>query len=96
MHVISRKKLTAFWTKHPDAVPGLQAWYRIVKKTTFLSFVDLRTTFPSADLVGGLTVFNIGGNKYRLVTAIHYNRRKTFVRAIMAHAEYDRGEWRKA
>ena len=43
----------------------------------------------------GLTVFDIGGNKYRLIASIHYNRRKVYVRAVLTHAEYDRGRWRE-
>lgn len=51
---------------------ALESWYRIVKRTDFSSFTELRQTFPSADKVGNLTVFNIGGNKARLLAAIHY------------------------
>ena len=61
----------------------------------FPDFDDLRATFASADFVGGLTVFNIGGNKYRLIAAIHYNRRKVFIRAVLTHIEYDRGNWKR-
>jgi len=51
--------------------------------------------FPSADQIGKLTVFNIGGNKVRLVAAIHYNRKKIYIRAVLIHAEYDEDRWRK-
>jgi len=51
--------------------------------------------FPSADQVGHLTVFNIGGNKARLVAAIHYNRHKIYIRAVLTHDEYDRGKWKE-
>jgi mRNA interferase HigB len=52
-----------------------------------------RETFPAADQVGKLTVFNIGGNKVRLIAAIHYNRRKIYIRAVLTHAEYDEQRW---
>jgi mRNA interferase HigB len=55
----------------------------------------LRTFFPSADQVGKLTVFNVGGNKVRLVVAIHYNRRKVYIRAVLRHEEYDEGKWKE-
>jgi mRNA interferase HigB len=55
---------------------------------------DLRV-FASADNVEGLTVFDIGGNKFRLITSIHYNRPKVYIRAVLTHAEYDRGNWKK-
>lgn len=61
----------------------------------FADFNALRATFASADYVDGLTVLNIGGNKYRLIAAIHYNRRKVFIRAVLTHAEYDRGDWKR-
>ena len=54
---------------------------------------DLRV-FASADKVEGLTVFDTGGNKFRLITSIHYNRRKVYIRAVLTHAEYDRGNWK--
>jgi len=61
----------------------------------FAGFNDLRATYASADHVDGLTVFNIGGNKYRLIAAIHYNRKKVFIRAVLTHADYDRGDWKR-
>jgi mRNA interferase HigB len=66
-----------------------------MKRADFASFAALRQSFPSADQVRGLTVFNIGGNKARLIAAIHYNRRKVYIRAILTHAEYDKGKWKQ-
>ena len=51
--------------------------------------------FPNADQVGKLTVFNIGGNKARLIAAIHYNRRKIYIRAVLTHQEYDQNKWKE-
>lgn len=95
MHVITRKRLNEFAAVHPDAESALAHWYRLVRRNDFDSFVALRKMFPSADQVGGLTVFNIGGNKVRLIAAIHYNRRKVYIRAILTHVEYDKGKWRE-
>lgn len=94
MHIIAKPVLIAFWKKHPDAEPPLQAWYRIMSAQLFANFNDLCATFASADYVSGLSVFNIGGNKYRLIAAIHYNRRKVYIRHILTHAEYDRDGWK--
>ena len=94
MHVLAKPALIAFREKHPDAESALQAWYRTMEGEDFADLGDLRATFASADYVGGLTVFNIGGNKYRLVAVIHYNRRKVFIRSVLTHAEYDRGIWK--
>ncbi|MCL2297311.1 MAG: type II toxin-antitoxin system HigB family toxin [Proteobacteria bacterium] len=95
MHVIAKPVLVAFWAKHPDAEHPLAAWYRIMKTTAFVDFNSLRATFASADNVDGFTVFNIGGNKYRLIASIHYNQHKVYIRNVLTHDEYDRGEWKR-
>jgi len=95
MHIITRKRLNDFAEKHPDAKSALQHWYKLMKSRNFTSFADLRAIFPSADQVGNLTVFNIGGNKVRLIAAIHYNRRKVYIRAVLTHDEYDKGKWKE-
>jgi len=93
--VITRKRLNDFAKKHPSSKSALQNWYKLIKKREFSSFSELRETFPSADQVGKLTVFNIGGNKVRLIAAVHYNRRKVYIRAVMTHEEYDEGRWKE-
>ena len=72
----------------------MSAWYKIERNTDFSSFDDLRKTFSSADRVHNLTVFDIGGNKYRLIAAIHYNRTKVYIRSVMTHKEYDKDKWK--
>ncbi|MGC1376373.1 MAG: type II toxin-antitoxin system HigB family toxin [Anaerolineales bacterium] len=79
MHIITRKRLNEFAEKHPETKSSLQHWYKLVKPKDFKSFAELRESFPSADQVGNLTVFNIGGNKACLIAAIHYNRRIIYV-----------------
>ena len=95
MHIITRKRLLEFAKKHPDCKTALESWYRIVKHTKYNSFAELRQTFPSADQVGILTVFNIGGNKARLITAIHYKTSRLYIRHVLTHKEYDRGTWKE-
>jgi len=87
--------LIEFAREHPDARVPLNYWYTIASKTDYASFVELKITFPSADQVGKFTVFNIAGNKYRLIVAIHYNRKKIYIRHVLTHAEYSRDRWRK-
>ncbi len=94
MHLITKKTLKAFWDKYPDSKTALIRWTRIIEKNQFGDFSQLKLTFPSADKVGKLTVFNIGGNKYRLITAIHFNRQKIYVRHVLTHFEYDKGDWK--
>ncbi|MFH7243629.1 MAG: type II toxin-antitoxin system HigB family toxin [Spirulina sp.] len=95
MHVITRRRLNEFAKLHPEVKNALAQWYRLIKQNKFSSFVELRELFPSADQVGKLTVFNIGGNQVRLIAAIHYNRRKVYIRAVLTHAEYDEKRWKK-
>ncbi len=95
MHVITRKRLLDFSKEHPACAVSLEAWYRIVKHTNIGNFAELRRIFPSADLVGKFTVFNIGGNKARLITAIHYNTQKVYIRKVLTHAEYDKNRWKE-
>jgi mRNA interferase HigB len=95
MHVITRKRLNEFAKFHPDTNNALTQWYQLVKGNEFASFVELREMFPSADQVGKLTVFNIGGNKVRLIAAIHYNRQKVYIRSVLTHSEYDEGKWKE-
>lgn len=83
-----------FWRIHAEARSPLQHWFTIMRKTDYASFAALRTTFPSANQVDRFTVFNIGGNKFRLIAVLHYNRKKVYVRHVLTHAEYDRGSWR--
>ena len=74
---------------------ALAQWYTEVKQGGFSSLDELRQTFLSADRVGRLTVFNIGGNKARLIAAIHYNRKKVYIRAVLTRAEYDKNRWKE-
>ena len=95
MHIISRRALRVFWEQHPDSETALVRWFKVMQRTDFENFAELRKAFPSADKVKHWVVFNIGGNKYRLIAAIHYNRGKVYVRHVLTHREYDRGDWQK-
>ena len=95
MHVITRKRLLEFGERHPDCARALDSWYRIIKRSGFTSLAELRRAFPTADKVGQLTVFNIGGNKARLIAAIHYRGQRVYIRRILTHSEYDSGTWKE-
>jgi len=94
MHVISRKALRLFWEQYPDSKNALSRWFKIMDRSEFDNFDSLRATFPSADKVGELIVFNVGGNKYRLIASIHFNRGKVYIRQVLTHPDYDRGGWK--
>ena len=95
MHVISLKPLREFWERYPHSKTALARWFKAMEQCDFDNFPEVRTVFPTADTVGDLIVFNIGGNKYRLIAVIHFNRRRVYVRHILTHREYDRGEWKE-
>ena len=100
MRVIKRLPLVEFARKWPDAAAPLELWYRFTKRARWRHFADVKTTFGQTDLArvdsgGTVAIFDIGGNKYRLIAAIHYNTQKVFVLRILTHQEYDRGLWVK-
>ena len=95
MHVITRSRLREFWERHPEAKPGLMLWYKIAALAQWQSFTDLRLVFPSADLVGNLTIFNISGNRYRLIALVDYRYKKVFIRHVLTHADYTKENWKK-
>ena len=95
MHVISKKAMRKFWAVHAAAERPLRRWLRVANRADWETFADVRDTYAQADQVGKLTVFNIGGNKYRLIAAIHFNRGKVFVRNVLTHAEYNKGDWKE-
>lgn len=95
MHVISEKKLRDFWALHRAAKTPLRTWHRIVEQADWETFADVREVYPSADQVGKFVVFNIGGNKFRLIVVIHFNRGKVYVHHVLTHKEYSEGKWKE-
>lgn len=94
MKLISNRALREFTLRHPDAEVPLQTWRRMVEKGSFGGFAALREQFAAVDKVGDLYVFNVGGNKYRLVVGVDFARRMVFVKAVLTHGEYDKGTWK--
>jgi mRNA interferase HigB len=99
MRVISRGPLREFAAKHPDAAAPLAAWWKVAQKARWSNIQDVRMTYPHADAVElandlVVTVFNVGGNKYRLVTRIVYRCHLVYVKRVLTHKEYDRGNWK--
>ena len=90
MRVISRRALREFWEIHPQAKDPLSAWFRVMERSTFTDFNAVKGTFGAADYVAPYTIFDVGGNKYRIIAAIHYNRERIYIRYVFTHAEYDR------
>ena len=95
MRVIKRGALEQFWQEHPDAKASLESWYAVLRKADWKTPVEMKRVYPNADLVGRRTVFNIAGNKYRLIARVNYQTQRVFVLYILTHPEYDRGGWKQ-
>ncbi len=94
MRVITPRRLREFSKQHPDAAPSLARWYVAVRQARWQTLAEVKQVFPQADLVGRRTVFNIAGNKYRLIARINYRRQIVYILAILTHAEYDKEQWK--
>jgi mRNA interferase HigB len=94
MRIISRKALRTYWESHPESEEVLKDWYSKIKRLEAKNFAELRQTFPSTDLVGDCSVFNIGGNNYRVIVHLDYSIQTVWIRFVLSHAEYDREKWK--
>jgi mRNA interferase HigB len=94
MHVISRKKLREFWQQYVDAHDALDNWYKIATKAQWSNLAQVQEIYPAAEAVGNFTVFNIKGNRYRLIVDIVYSEATIFVKYVLTHAEYDKDKWK--
>ncbi|MGD0141208.1 MAG: type II toxin-antitoxin system HigB family toxin [Tepidisphaeraceae bacterium] len=99
MRILTWRALREFGNKWPAAVNPLQEWYKLALRATWRNFADVKATFGQTDRVrvrSGQTVcvFDIGGNKFRLVAFVSYAKGKVYVLRVMTHGEYDRGNQR--
>lgn len=91
MRIISRKRLREFWEKHTDAQQALQAWYADVKQADWQTPADIKNVYQNASIVANnRAIFNIKGNKYRLVVVIQYQYGLVYIRFVGTHQEYDK------
>ena len=90
MRIISNKALTDFAAIHPAATEPMQAWRKIIESRPFSNFADIKNVFNATDKVAYFYVFDIGGNKYRIIAAIHFDHQKLYIRHVFTHKEYDK------
>src|SRR5438552_17780243 len=89
MHIITRKRLNEFALKHSDARGPLAAWFHLVRRRHYGKPGDVKQDFSTASFLGDWrTVFNIAGNRYRLIVDIRYDLGRAYVREVLTHAEY--------
>jgi len=95
MHIITKRRITEAKALYPPSASALTGWLKVVEENEFKNFSELKTVFKSVDKVGHLFVFDIGGNKLRLIANIHFNRKKLYIRHILTHQEYDKNKWKE-
>ena len=100
MRVISKKRLRDFWEILPAAKTSLEQWHKVVSGANWLHFAELRKTFNHADVATTgkghpVVIFDVGGNKYRIIAAIHYDRNICYVLRVLAHKQYDTNQWKR-
>ena len=95
MCIIKRGALVQFWERHPDAKASLESRYGVVRRAHWRTPAEMKMVYPHAGLVGRRTVFDIAGNKYRLIARVNYQTQRVFVLYILTHADYDRGDWKR-
>ncbi|MCI0659876.1 MAG: type II toxin-antitoxin system HigB family toxin [Acidobacteria bacterium] len=94
LRIITKRKLRQFWEKNPDAKEDLNDWYNRVRKADWKSRTDLQADYPKADLVGDCYVFNIRGNRFRLITRVRFRTHCVYTLHVLTHKEYDREGWK--
>jgi mRNA interferase HigB len=94
MHVFSEKPVREAKEKWPQASSALEQWFRLAKRSSPKDFSAMKSIFPAIDKVGEFHVFDIGGNKLRLIAFVRYGPQKLYIKHVLDHREYDRGKWR--
>lgn len=90
MHIISKRPLRDFWQRWPDAQTPLEAWHQVLTHARPANFAELKALLNSVDMAFGFTIFDIDGNKYRLIADVVYRSQTTFVKHVLTHKEYDK------
>jgi mRNA interferase HigB len=99
MRIITKQRLISYVQRHPRAKGALEHWHNVARHARWKDLVEVRAVLPSTDPVrvksGRMThVFNLKGNAYRLITAIHFDRQKVFILLFLTHADYSKADWK--
>ena len=95
MNVISKRNLFAKVGKHPDATVAIQDWFDVATAAEWRNLEDVRQIYPATDMIGELAIFNIKGNRYRLIVRMSFQYRRVYIKEFLTHAEYTKGAWKK-
>ena len=89
MHIISKRSLRDFWAIHPESASALLHWHNVLERALAADFAALKTTFNTVDWVKGYVVFDVGGNKYRVIARIVFTTQTVYIKHVLTHREYD-------
>jgi mRNA interferase HigB len=95
VNVISKRGLFERAAKYADAKSALQVWFDTAVEAEWKNLVDVRKAFPDTDMVGDLAIFNIRGNRYRLIVRMVFQYKRLYIKEFLTHAQYDKGSWKK-
>jgi len=97
--VIGCRTLRDFAEEYPESLEPLKTWHEVASKVMWLDSTEVKSVYPHADAVGKCTVFNVGGNSFRLVVQFDFEAQVVYVKKVMTHAEYSRkngAQWKKS
>ena len=94
LHIISHRKISEAMQRLPYGASALDAWYRVMKQSTPTNFSEMKRLFNAVDRVGKFHVFDIGGNKIRLIAVVKYQGERVYIRHVLTHTEYDQEQWK--
>ncbi len=94
MRIISEKAITEFWEIYPESESSMKDWISKIRDADWQTFSDIKQTFNTADNYKRCVVFNVGGNNYRVIGIVEYQKHLVFIRAILTHKEYDKDKWK--
>lgn len=95
MHVITVRRIWEAKAQWPRSAAALDAWYRLIKAAKPTDFAALKRIFPATDKVGAMHVFDIGGNKVRLIAVVHYTSQRLYIKHVLDHSAYEKGRWKE-
>jgi mRNA interferase HigB len=95
VNVISKRGLNERAAKFADAQSALRVWFDTAVRADWKNLEDVRKSFPATDMIGDLAIFNIRGNKYRLIVRVVFRKKRIYIKEFLTHAEYDKGAWKK-
>ena len=94
MRILTYATLREYAKKHNDCQVPLDNWHKVASKANWSNLIEVQSVFPTAEAVGNFTIFNIKGNKYRLIVDINYQRKLIYIKYVLTHAEYDKEYWK--